>query len=145
MVMIPPKPGTIWKDFKSFLGRGERHNWIALMLAMAIPAGIIYVFILDGRTNIFDDTPVVIYAESWSVTRSDEDIQARQRELLMAENERRAILRERFQSLADGLGVEYDEEAAAEAQRITEENRRLMAEIEAREGGAAGEAIAEQR
>lgn len=135
---MPPKPRTIWTDVKSFLFRRERHNWFALFMAGAIPAFIIWLFVLDGRTNILPDEPVVIYAESWPLDRSDEDIRARQREFALAENERRALRREQFQRLADELGIDYDRGAAQEADRITEENRRIAAEAEGREAEGEG-------
>lgn len=130
MVMVPPKPKVIASDVKSFFARRERHNWVALLLAVAIPCGIIYLFVLDGRTNILSDQPVVIYAESWSLDRSDDEIRARQRELMLEADEQRALTRERFQQLADGFGIDYDREAAAEADRISEENREFAEELE---------------
>lgn len=136
MVMIPPKPKVIAGDVKSFFARRERHNWIALLLAIAIPVGIVYLFVLDGRTNILSDEPVVIYAESWSLDRSDAEIRARQRELMLEADEQRALARERFQQLADGFGIDYDREAAAEADRISDENRELAQELETAEAEA---------
>lgn len=144
MVMIPPKPKVIARDVRSFFARRERHNWIALILAMAIPAGILWLFVIDGRTNILSDEPVVIYAESWSLDRSDEQIRERQRELMLEADEQRALTRERFQQLADGFGIEYDREAAAEAERISEANQELAEELEA-EDAAEAEAGAAER
>lgn len=140
MVMIPPKPRVIARDVRSFFARRERHNWAALLLAVAIPCGIIYLFVLDGNTNIFDDTPVVIYAESWPLDRSETEIRARQRELMLEADQQRALTRERFQQLADGFGIEYDREAAAEAERISEENRALAEELGVAEEGGPVEA-----
>jgi len=125
--MMPPKPRTIWNDTRSFLSRRERHNWIALIPAMAIPCFIIWLFVLDGRTNIMPTDPVIIYAESWSADRTDEEIIERQRELALDANEQRALRRQRFQEMADRMGIDYDREAAAEADRITQDNRERLA------------------
>lgn len=140
--MIPPKPKVIAGDVKSFFARRERHSWVALLLAIAMPVGIIYLFVLDGKTNLFDDEPVVIYAESWPLDRSEADIQQRQSELALEADAQRAAGRESFQRLADGFGIEYDREAAAEAERISQANRELAEQLEAQEaanaeGGAA--------
>lgn len=126
MVMMPPKPRTIWNDIRSFVFRRERHSWFALVMAIAIPCFIIYLFVLDGRTNIMPTDPVIIYAESWPMDRSDEEIIERQRELALDANERIALRRQRFQEMADRLGIDYDREAAAEQERITEENRERL-------------------
>lgn len=126
MVMIPPKPRVIWDDVKSFFARGERHHLVALVPAILIPLGIFYVFVLDANRNIVSDEPVMIYAESWSLDRTDEEIIERQREFALTANEQIALRRHRFQQMAEAMGIDYDREAAAENDRITEENRRTL-------------------
>ncbi|WP_299321706.1 hypothetical protein [Parasphingopyxis sp.] len=126
MVMLPPKPRIIARDVASFFRRRERHNWIALFFAVAIPVVLIGTFAMSSETDAEPTGPTVIYAEVWGSNRTDEEIIERQRVLALEENERRAISRQRFQELAEGSGVDYDREAAAEADRITEENRRNL-------------------
>jgi|GEM_PF-3569970 len=125
--MIPPKPSVIVRDTVSFFTRRERHSWVALIMAITIPAVVIGVFAMDTETGIEPTMPMVIYVESWPADRTDEEIIERQRVLALAENERRALSRQRFQELAEASGVDYDREAAAEQDRITEENRRTLA------------------
>lgn len=125
--MIPPKPRVIVQDTLSFFTRRERHSWVALIMAIAIPTVVITVFAIDSEQGIEPTLPTVIYVESWPADRTDEEIIERQRVRALAENERRALSRQRFQELADASGVDYDREAAAEADRITEENRRTLA------------------
>lgn len=140
---LPPKPRVLIEDLRSFARRRDRHNWVALGLAVAIPCFIVWLFVLDARTGILPEGPVITYVESWPLDRSDEEIIARQRELALAANERRAARREQFQRLADELGIDYDREAAAEADRITEENRETLsaaAEAPADEAGAGADA-----
>ncbi len=142
MVMLPPKPRVIKNDVISFFARRERHNWIALVFAMAMPCLFIWLFVLDLDTNILPDEPVVIYAENWSRDRTDEDIIERQRELALSANERNALRRERFQAIAEEMGIDYDRDAAAEAERITDENRERLggADEEAGADGATADA-----
>lgn len=124
--MLPPKPRVIVKDIASFFARRERHNWIALFFAILIPGVVIGTFAMDSETDILPTEPIVTYVEVWGSDRSDDEIIERQRVLALEENERRAISRQRFQELAEGSGVEYDREAAAEADRIADENRRSL-------------------
>lgn len=125
--MIPPKPRVIWRDILSFFTRRERHSWIALLASAAIPALIFWVFVIDGQTNLMPTQPIITYVEVWSADRTDEEIIERQRILALADNERRAARRAGMQELAERLGVDYDREAAAEADRITEDNRQTLA------------------
>jgi hypothetical protein len=127
MVMIPPKPRVIVSDIASFFTRRERHSWIALFFAILIPTVVIGVFAIDSETDILPTQPTITYVESWPADRTDEEIIERQRVIALAENERRAIARARFQELAAASGIDYDREAAAEADRITEENRQTLA------------------
>ncbi|QLC22652.1 hypothetical protein HFP51_10970 [Parasphingopyxis sp. CP4] len=124
--MLPPKPRVIVKDIASFFARRERHNWIALFFAILIPGVVIGTFAMDSETDILPTEPIVHYVEVWGSDRTDEEIVERQRVLALEENERRAISRQRFQQLAEGSGVEYDRAAAAEADRIADENRRIL-------------------
>lgn len=123
---MPPKPRVIVKDIASFFARRERHNWIALLFAILIPTVVIGTFAMDSETDILPTEPVITYVEVWGSDRTEEEIIERQRVLALEENERRALSRQRFQQLAEGSGVEYDRDAAAEADRIFEENRRSL-------------------
>ncbi|MBC7985833.1 MAG: hypothetical protein H7X93_04060 [Sphingomonadaceae bacterium] len=122
----PARPTAAGGDLRAFLARRERHSWRAAVASILIPAVILYAFYLDGITNIMPDEPVIIYAESWPLTRTDEEIIERQREFALEENERRAIRRRQFQRLAEQLGVEYDREEAAQQEAITRENRERL-------------------
>lgn len=141
MVMIPPKPRTIWRDVRSFFGRRERHNWIFIAPSIAVPFGILWVFTTEVGANLLPEDPPITYAYVWEEGRSDDQIIERQRGLALAENERRALIRERFRQLAEASGIEIDEEAAAEADRITEDNRRRLSRDD--DADEAGESRAE--
>ena len=73
----PSSPRALWSDLKAFARERPRHQWIAVLLAIVMPALIIWLFILDGKTNIAPG-PQLIYAESWSLNRTDEEIKADQ-------------------------------------------------------------------
>jgi len=74
----PASPRALWADLRAFTSERRPHHWIAAALAVAIPAGIIIVFVIDGRTNIMPG-PQLIYVESWPATRTDEEIKAQQK------------------------------------------------------------------
>jgi len=116
----------IAKDVASFFARRERYNWIAMIFAIAIPTIVIGTIAVGSETDILPTEPIITYIEIWDSDRTDEEISERQRVIALQENERRALSRQRFQQLAEESGVEYDREAAAEADRITEENRQNL-------------------
>lgn len=51
---------------------------MAAALAVAMPIAIIFLFIVDGRTNILPG-PQLIYVESWPASRTDAEIKAQQK------------------------------------------------------------------
>ena len=89
----PAPPRVLLRDLRAFAAGRSRHQWIAAFFAMAMPAAILVTFYLDGRTNIMPGEQV-IFVESWSGERSDEEIRAaqlvrqREREKAAAEKQR---------------------------------------------------------
>jgi hypothetical protein len=74
----PASPRALWADLRAFTSERRPHQWVAAALAIAIPAAIIIIFALDGRTNIMPG-PQLIYVESWPANRSDAEIKAQQK------------------------------------------------------------------
>jgi len=74
----PASPRALWADIRAFTSERRPHHWVALALAVAMPVGIVFVFDLDGRTNIMPG-PQLIYVESWPANRTDEQIKAEQK------------------------------------------------------------------
>jgi hypothetical protein len=74
----PASPRALWADIRDFTSERRPHQWVALALAIAIPVGIVIVFILDGQTNILPG-PQIIYVESWPASRTDAQIKAEQK------------------------------------------------------------------
>jgi hypothetical protein len=101
----PASPRALLQDLRAFAAQRTRHQWIAAFFAVAMPATILVLFVLDGRTNILPGEQV-IFVESWSAARSDEEIKAaqqvRQRERERAEAERR----QEWQRLGNRLGMD---------------------------------------
>jgi hypothetical protein len=101
----PASPRALIADLRSFAAMRTRHQWIATFLAAAIPATILVVFWLDGQTNIQPGAQV-IYVESWSADRPDEQIRADQQ---VRERERRRAEAERqrqWKAVGDRLGID---------------------------------------
>lgn len=98
----PASPRFLWQDMKAFWANRPRHQWIAAVLAVLIPIGIVIAFYFDSGHKV---RPVrtIYYVESWPVTRSDEEIKAKQQ---VDQAEREARERERrqeYQRLDDQL------------------------------------------
>lgn len=101
----PASPRALMQDLRAFAAERTKHQWIALFFAGAMPLTILVLFYFDGRTNIMPGEQV-IFVESWSAERSDEEIKAaqvvRQREREKAQAERQR----QWKAVADRLGIE---------------------------------------
>ena len=98
----PAGPRALWNDLRAFWSQRPRHQWVAATLAVLIPIGILVMFYYDARTNIAPG-PRVIFLDSWSANRTDEEIKAKQKvdlERREAAEERR---RQEFQRLDESL------------------------------------------
>jgi len=101
----PAPPRVLLQDLRAFMAERTRHQWIAAFFAVFMPAAILVLFVVDGRTNI-DPGEQVIFVESWSGSRTDAEIRAaqqvRQRERERAEAERRR----QWKAVGDRLGID---------------------------------------
>ena len=98
----PASPRALWADIRAFTSERRPHHWVALALALAIPLGILFVFDLDGRTNILPG-PQLIYVESWPADRSDEEIKAQQKIDQAARDNANRERQEQFKRLDEKL------------------------------------------
>ena len=98
----PASPRALWADIRSFTSERRPHHWVALALAIAMPLAIIFVFDLDGRTNILPG-PQLIYVESWPANRSDEQIKAQQKVDQAARDKANKERQEQFKRLDEKL------------------------------------------
>jgi hypothetical protein len=98
----PSSPKALIADLKAFASQRSPHHWIAAALAILMPLALVALFIKDGKTNIAPG-PQLIYAESWSSNRTDEEIKADQ---VKHQAEREAKQKERqrqFKELEKGM------------------------------------------
>jgi hypothetical protein len=100
----PVSPRAAWRDLRDFLSQRSKHQWIAAFLAIAIPAGTLWVFVLDSRTNL-EPGPRVTYVDSWSANLSDAEIKARQKATQEQRDAADAERRRRWKELGDRLGM----------------------------------------
>ena len=100
----PSSPRAAWTDLKAFVGGQEKHKIGLAIVAMAMPALMIFGFYLDSRTD--PPGPQVIYAQSWRADRSDAVIEKQNiadQKVLDAAREKKRL---EYQKLADKLGIE---------------------------------------
>jgi hypothetical protein len=98
----PSSPRALWADIRAFTANRGRHHLIAAALAVAMPVALIVLFYTDGRTNTMPG-PQLIFAESWTADRTDEQIKADQ---VKHQAEREAKQKERqrqFKKMDDQL------------------------------------------
>lgn len=84
----PAGPRALWADFRAFVAERPKHQLIAGTAAVLMPVILIYGFYRDGQTNIAPPERI-IYAESWTETRTDAEIAAAQKQ----REERRVAIR----------------------------------------------------
>ncbi len=87
---------------RAFWRQRPRHQWIAALLALLIPAGILVVFYYDAQTNILPGEQI-IYLDSWPADRTDEDIIAKQEADLRLREEWERERQQQFKNLDDRL------------------------------------------
>lgn len=101
----PVGPRAAFADLRAFLSHSSREQRIGAMLAGLATTIIVIVFFVDSKINTAPP-PRLIYTESWSADRTDEEIVAEQKKH-QAEKEAYARERQRqFQKLQNKLGIE---------------------------------------
>ena len=98
----PASPRVLWNDLRAFAAQRSRHQWVAAVLAVLIPIGIVVAFYFDGQTNLVP-RQTIYYVDSWPATRTDEEIIAKQKADLEARKAREEERRRQFQRLDDKL------------------------------------------
>ncbi len=98
----PASPRALWADTRAFFAGRSRHHLAAAALAVIMPAALLVLFYTDGKRNTAPP-PQLIFVESWSADRTDEEIKA---DLVKPPAEREAKQKERqrqFKKLDDQL------------------------------------------
>ena len=100
----PSSPAAVWSDLRAFARERSKHQWIAATAAIVMPALFIFGFWLDGRTNL-GPKEQVIYAQSWSAARTDDEIKAQQTIDKAANDKRQAERQRYYKDLQERLGT----------------------------------------
>ncbi|AUW59990.1 hypothetical protein C1T17_00660 [Sphingobium sp. SCG-1] len=114
----PVSPKSALGDFWTYFAQPRAHKWPLLGLAMAITWVIVWVFILDGKTNTGPRQNKIMYFQSWDANRSDAVIIAKQKADLAKGEMILEKKQKEMQKVADMVGIEWrDEEARNRAKR----------------------------
>ncbi|WP_413818461.1 hypothetical protein [Sphingobium sp.] len=139
----PVSPRSALGDFWTYFSEKRAHKWPLLGLAMAITWVIVWVFILDGKTNTGPRQNKIMYVQSWDANRPDAVIIAKQKadlargEMLLAKKQKE------MQKVADMVGIEWREEAARNHAKREEALKAINAMLDKRlEKAEAAEAAA---
>jgi len=108
----PVSPKSALGDFWTYFSEKRAHKWPLLGLAMSITWVIVWVFLLDSKTNTAPRQNKIMYVQSWDANRPDAVIIAKQKadiakgEMLLEKNQKD------MQKVADMVGIEWREEEA---------------------------------
>ena len=98
----PASPRFLWQDMKAFWANRPRHQWVAAVLAVLIPIAIVAAFYVDSGHNV-RPVQTIYYVNSWPVSRTDEEIKAKQRADQAEREARERARQQEFQRLDDQL------------------------------------------
>ena len=87
---------------RAFWRYRPRHQWVAAFLAVLMPVGIVVAFYYDGQTRLVPSR-TIIYVDSWSASRTDDEIKAKQKTDLAERQAREERRRQEFQRLDESL------------------------------------------
>lgn len=71
----PASPRELLADLRAFVRDRSPHQWIAAALALTMTFGVLVMFYLDSKDNIYPGEQL-IYVDSWRADRSDAEIKA---------------------------------------------------------------------
>lgn len=94
----PAGPRALWNDLRAFWAQRPRHQYVAAVLAVLIPIGIVVAFYVDGQTRL-QPVQTVIYVNSWPASRTDAQIRADQKAQQARERAARLERQRQFQRL----------------------------------------------
>lgn len=107
MPVLPPfsRPSVAFADLKAFLRNRDRDRLLGGALALLVTLLIVVIFFLDAKVNTAPP-PQVIYTESWTANRTDEEIMADQRKDQAVREAAQKERQRQFKELQDKLGIE---------------------------------------
>jgi hypothetical protein len=86
------------------MGQRSREQWIGAALALLVTAIILIEFLVDSKINT-SPPPRIVYAESWSLNRTDAEIIADQKKDQAAKEAAQREKQRQFQKLEKQLGM----------------------------------------
>lgn len=139
----PVSPKSAASDLRDMFSPERPHRWSILALSMTLTGLLLWGFAIDSRKPPKERE--IIYVESWMADRRDSDIIKRQIEDIARYEAALEQKQGEFQRLADGLGIEWREDAEKNKEQreavLAAVRKRLedqLAESLAREGNVAG-------
>ena len=137
----PVSPKSAASDLRDMFSPDRPHRWSILALSVTLTGLLLWGFAIDSRKPAKERE--IIYIQNWTSDRRDSDIIRKQIEDVIRYEAALEDKQGEFRRLADGLGIEWREDAARnKVQRdaaIAAVHQRLqerLAEALAREGGA---------
>ena len=100
----PVGPRAAFRDLAAFMRQGGREQAIAAALAVLVTAIIVIEFLVDSKINTAPP-PRVVYADSWSLNRTDAEIIAEQKEDQAKREAAQKEKQRQFQKLEKQLGM----------------------------------------
>ena len=100
----PVGPRAAIADLRAFMRHRSREQFIGAALAILVTTIIVIEFLVDSKINTAPP-PQVVYADSWTLNRSDAEIVAQQK---IDQEKRDAAAKEKqrqFQKLEKQLGM----------------------------------------
>jgi hypothetical protein len=101
----PVGPVAAFRDLRAFMRQRSREQAIGATLAVLCTIIVIILFTVDSKINTAPPAQL-IYVESWSMDRTDEEIMAQQKIDQAAKREAQLERQRQFQRLQEQLGIE---------------------------------------
>jgi hypothetical protein len=98
----PSSPKAVLADLRAFAAERRPHQWLAALLAVGMPVVLVFLFLVDGRTNILPKEQIV-YVESWPANRTDAEIIADQKKHQIEREAAQKERQEQFKRLDERL------------------------------------------
>jgi hypothetical protein len=99
----PTSPRVLWADLRAFAAQRSRYQWVSFGAALAMPAALIWLFVLDS--DQLKPRPRVTFVESWSAARTDDEIKVDQTERERLRQARQEEIRQQWKRLGDRTGI----------------------------------------
>ncbi len=103
----PASPKVLLADLRAFAQERSKVQWIAALVAVAMPVVIVAGFIRDGKTNMSPGEQIT-YVSSWSANRTDAEIKADQAKAQKLREAQQAERQRQFKKLERRLGMDDD-------------------------------------